>query len=118
MQTLRHARYLACLVLAWYVLFVGAAIASPALKPQALDVVCSAAGMVKLVAGAEGGAGQPSPHSFDCPLCVHAGLPPAPAPSVAPPLHPLSHALRPAVAAHLAALAGAPLPARGPPALC
>jgi len=50
-------------------------------------------------------------------MCLAATLPPAPyrAPCAAP--QPLAHALQPSVAAHIAALVGAPLPPRGPPSL-
>lgn len=116
MQTLRHARFLARLVLAWFALSIGAALASPMFNPQALDVVCSAAGAVKLVVKSEGGYDRPSGHLLDCPLCVQVGSPPAPVQADIQLPHPLSYALRPVVAAHLAALTGAPLPARGPPA--
>lgn len=116
MRTLRQARFLVRLVLAWFALSIGVAVASPLINPQALDVVCSAAGVVKLVVTSEGGSDERSAHLFDCPLCVQIGSPPAISQAGAQPPHPLSHALRPVVAAHLATLTGAPLPARGPPA--
>lgn len=116
MQTLRQARSLARLVLAWFALSIGVAAASPLFNPQALDVVCSAAGVVKLVVKSEGGSDWPSGHLFDCPLCVQAGSPPALGQAGVQPPHSLSYALRPVAAAHLATLTGAPLPARGPPA--
>jgi len=43
-------------------------------------------------------------------------LAPVPRSVTAPMPQPLAHALLPAVAAHIAALVGAPLPPRGPPA--
>jgi len=104
-------------VLAWFALSIGVAVASPLLNPQTLDLVCSAAGVVKLVVKSEGGSGEPSGHLFDCPLCVQVGSPPAFAQAGAQPPHPLSYALRRVVAAHLATPTGAPLPARGPPVL-
>ena len=55
-------------------------------------------------------------HSLDCPLCLAASLPLDD--WRLPTVHeqPLSRALTPIVAAHIAARTGTPLPARGPPA--
>lgn len=49
MSALRPARSLARLVLAWFVLALGIAVASPLVKPQSWQMVCSAAGTVKLL---------------------------------------------------------------------
>lgn len=49
MSALRPTRSLACLVLAWFVLALGVAVASPLVKPQSWQMVCSAAGTVKLL---------------------------------------------------------------------
>jgi hypothetical protein len=113
METLRRAHRLARLVLAWFVLSVGVAVAAPVLKTQDLDVVCSGAGGVKLTAGDEGAAGHGHDHMKDCRMCVLTGAPSvdivfaaAPAPSAAPvPLLPAGHAVHTA----------SPYPARGPP---
>ncbi len=67
--------FLARLVLAGFLLSLGVAVASPVVKPRALEMVCSG-GSYKLVAGDEAGTGE-SPSALDCPLCVTAGLPPA-----------------------------------------
>ena len=114
MQRLRQARFLARLVLAWFALSLGVAIASPLVSPKAMQLVCSGAA-IKLVIQGEG---QPSStHTLDCPLCATTSAPP-PAVTVDAPLeHPLAHVLRPIPAAQLAARTAAPLPARGPPAL-
>jgi hypothetical protein len=57
-------------------------------------------------------------HAVECPMCLPLQAPP---PMVmldaAPPPVALSHVLRPVAAARIAALTGAPLPARGPPPL-
>lgn len=115
MQTLRQARFLARLVLAWFALSVCVAAASPLVHADAFEVVCSGAG-VKLVVKSDGGNDRPSGHLFDCPLCVQVGSPPPVATAGVKPPQPLSYALRPTAAAHIAGLTGAPLPARGPPA--
>ncbi|MDA8455968.1 DUF2946 family protein [Acidovorax sp. GBBC 3334] len=117
---LAHLRRLTPWVLAWWMLAFGMAAASPLLHPQSLQVVCNAAGSAKLVVVQDDGSGlrEMGQHGLDCALCLAAGAPP-PAPAVVlPPAvwQPLAHAVRPVVAARLAALVGAPLPARGPPA--
>lgn len=114
MQTLRRAHHLARFVLVWFALSIGVAIASPLVKPQALELVCSGAGAIKLVK--TDGDAKVSGHTLDCPLCAAVGAPP-PA-HLAQPVQarPLGHALLPLVSAHIAGRTAAPLPARGPPA--
>ncbi|MDA8452887.1 DUF2946 domain-containing protein [Acidovorax sp. NCPPB 3859] len=116
---LPRLRRLAPLVLAWWMLAFGMAAASPLLHPQSLQVVCNAAGAAKLVAVQDDGSGlrEMGQHGLDCALCLAPGAPP-PAPQVlaVPMEQPLAHVLQPVEAARLAALVGAPLPARGPPA--
>jgi hypothetical protein len=114
MQRLRHARFLARLVLVWFALFLGAAIASPMVKAQALEMVCSAGGM-KLLAPGDNGSIPPAGQALDCPLCVSMGAPPPVAMPSGPTALPLSRAVESIPAARIAALVAAPLPARGPP---
>lgn len=118
MHALRTATTLARLVLAWFVLTVGVAVAAPAFDTASMQLVCSAGAGAKLLLVDEDGqtSTAPSHHSLQCPMCLPAVLP-----TQAPDLRwdvpqPLGVALQPRVAAHLAALAGAPLPPRGPPA--
>ena len=112
MQRLRQARFLARLVLAWFALALGVAIASPVVQPKSTQLVCSG-GEMKLVV--LGDPGEPATsHTLDCPLC---------APFVAPPpvvaftgvQTGLAYVLQTIPAAQLAARTAAPLPARGPP---
>ncbi len=64
-----------------FVLSMGVAVAAPVLKPQALTLICTAAGSVKLVAGADSPAdnsdtGLPAgmqAHALDCVLCLRPG---------------------------------------------
>lgn len=115
MQSLRRAHFLARFVLVWFALSLGVAIASPLVKPQAMELVCSGAGAIKLVK-TDDGVQQPPGHTLDCPLCLpHSAPPPLARLPVEPP-QPLAHALRPIPAAHIAARTAAPLPPRGPPA--
>lgn len=116
MQPLRQARFLARLVLAWFALSLGVAIAAPLVKPRAMDLVCSAGGALKLIVKSDDGAKEVSGHTLDCPLCVPLGAPPPAARPQAVPPQALAHALHPIVAAHIAARTAAPLPPRGPPA--
>ncbi len=117
MHALRSSSILARLVLAWVVLTLGAAVASPIVHPQAMEVVCSTTGPMKLVAVGEDdattGAGH---HTLDCSLCLNVTADIPRQPQHAARQEPLAHALQPAVVARMAALVGAPLPPRGPPA--
>jgi hypothetical protein len=115
MQTLRSARLLARLALVWFALSLGAAIASPLVHPRAMELVCSGAGAMKLLVKTDDGASEVSSHTLDCPLCASLGAPPPAARRSAEPPQPPAQGLRAVPAARLAALTGAPLPARGPP---
>jgi hypothetical protein len=117
MQTLRQARFLARLVLAWFALALGVAIASPIVKPQGIELVCSSGGAMKLIVKGEDGTQTSSSHTLDCPLCATVGAPPPLARLPVTPPSALAPALHPLVAAHIAGRAAAPLPPRGPPSL-
>lgn len=98
-------------------LTLGVAVASPVMQPQTLEMICTSGGVMQMVVIDDEGPVKAGPHhALDCPLCLVAA---------APPLHlavdfaqpqPLGLAVQPLVAARIAALVGAPLPARGPPA--
>ncbi len=75
MQTLRHMTCLARLVLAGFLLSLGVAVASPAVTPRPLEMVCSG-GVYKWVAPS-GASTDLSPTALECPQCVPAGLPPS-----------------------------------------
>lgn len=116
MQSLRSARRLARLVLAWFALSIGVAVASPVVSPQSMELVCSASGALKLLVKTDDGAKEMASHTLDCPLCLSMAAPPPAASARAEPHQPLGHVLEPIPAAHIAWLTAAPLPARGPPA--
>jgi hypothetical protein len=100
-----------------FLLSLGVAIASPIVKPQAMELICSGTGIVKAIVHTDEGVQEMGAGHLDCPLCVLAGAPPVPG-SVAPPtVQPLGHAVQPIPAARIAAATRAPLPARGPPSL-
>lgn len=117
MENLRHATVLARFVLVWFALSIGAAIASPIIKPQAMELICSGSGAIKVLVKTDDGAKEVSSHTLDCPLCATTGTPPPFARTRAEPSQPLAFLLRPVPAAHIAWLTAAPLPARGPPAI-
>lgn len=115
LQTLRSLRWLARLVLAWFVVSMGVAVASPLVNPQAIELICSGSGAIKLLVKTDDGAQEMQSHTLDCPLCAQLGAPPPASQAQLPAAHPLAHALRPIPAAHIAARTAAPLPPRGPP---
>ena len=118
MQALRQAQQLSQWVLVWFLLSLGVAIASPLVKPQALELVCSGSGAMKVLVYTDDGLQElPAQHSLDCPLCGATSLPPAQHALLAPAQLALSYALQGNEAAHIASRIGAPLPARGPPNL-
>ena len=83
-----------------------------------MQLVCSAAGAVKLLVNTSDGPAEAGHATLDCALCLLAGAPPASPPAALPP--PEAAALgAPALGlrAPVVARVGAPLPARGPPAV-
>jgi hypothetical protein len=106
---------IARLVLVWFALFIGVAIASPILNPTETQMVCSSAGGMKLVASGEEGANAKLTTNMDCPLCapVHVTLHSCNTPFDH--ASPLAHSLHPVAAALIAAHTAPPLPSRGPP---
>lgn len=116
MHLLRTSTLLARLALAWFVMTLCVAGASPVVHPVAIEIVCSAGGSVKaIVTSDDGSAAEVGQHTLDCPLCFAATIAFADLGGVPEMPQPLAHALQPIAAAHIAALVGAPLPARGPP---
>jgi len=116
MQYLRHAIHLTRLVLVWFALSVGVAIASPIVNPHGMDLVCTSTGSMKLVVQGDDEASASS-QTLDCPLCASISAPPpAPNTRLTQP-SPLAHVMQPIAAAHIAAVTAPPLPSRGPPAL-
>jgi len=118
MQTLRRFTMLTRLVLAWFVLSLGVAVAAPVIAPQHILFVCTGTGAMKVLTQVEDGSTTEQVHSrMDCPLCATVSAPP-PQPGVAVPhLCALSYALHGVPVAFIAARTASPMPARGPPAL-
>lgn len=117
MSTLRHAHLIARFMLVWFALSIGVAIASPLVKPQAMTLVCSSVGGMKLLIQTDDDNQDVASFTMDCPLCVTNGAPPPLASTVKfEPVLPLADVMQSMAAAHIASLTAAPLPARGPPA--
>ena len=117
MDYFRHTQTLARLVLVWFVISVGVAIASPLVVPKAMDLVCTTGGAMKMVSSDDADKAESTTHTMDCALCMAVGIPPAPMGSQFTKPSPLAHALHPIEAAHIAAATAPPLPSRGPPTL-
>lgn len=116
LQILRRSSLIARFLLACWLLSIGVAIASPLVKPQALELICSGAGVMKLLPKTDDGKQQAVSHALDCPLCAASGAPP---PQVRPALAltpALAYELRSRFSSQPASRTGAPPPARGPPA--
>lgn len=116
MQSLRHAIQIIRLVLVWFALSVGVAIASPIVNPHGMDLVCTSTGSMKLVVQGDDDTAASS-HTLDCPLCASMSAPPPAINTTLTQPSPLARALQPIAAAHIAAVTAPPLPSRGPPAL-
>ena len=115
LQSLRNAHFITRLVLVWFALFIGVSVASPLVKPQAAQMVCSAMGGMKMVNPDTGDDASPSIKAgMDCPLCMPMAAP-APALLALPAPGGLAYALHPLESARLASLIGPPWQARAPP---
>ncbi|MEJ7686602.1 MAG: DUF2946 family protein [Variovorax sp.] len=116
MSFLRRAHCLSRLVLLWFVLSLGAAVASPLVNPQALELVCSSVGEVKVIVQTDDGGEELGAGHIDCPLCIPSGAASPPAiVAPPPPVLALGRAVQSIPSARIAAAIAAPLPARGPP---
>jgi glucan phosphoethanolaminetransferase (alkaline phosphatase superfamily) len=117
MHGLRSFRWIAQLVLAWFALFLGSAIASTVIEPDSVQIVCAAGGGMKMVDMSEDDEALMSTLSLDCPLCAFVTVPLLTSSARFEQLSSLAHALHPFAAAHMASVTAPPLPSRGPPAL-
>lgn len=111
----RTAQLIARWVLMWFALSLGAAVASPVLNPQASTVVCTGAGMLKLVTLGDDAVDLGS-HSLDCPLCANLSAPPPATSWGVEPAFDLAFSCQPLETARLASVLRSPWQARAPPA--
>ena len=116
MQTLRNAHRLTRFMLVWFALFIGVAVASPLVKPEGTQLVCTSVGSVKLVPShGDGPDAGDNVDGMHCPLCLPVAAPPTAATKALARLG-LTFALQFSEHAHPALLAGLPWQARAPPA--
>ncbi len=113
---LRLHRRLARWLLAAYLLVLGISVLAAMLRPQAMEVVCSGMGVMKVVVGSQ----EDAPGlqtTLDCPLCTHATpvLPPPTRADLTRVPDARSHSVQRLPAAVLLARTAPPLPSRGPP---
>lgn len=102
-------------VLAWFVLAMGVAVASPIVQPKAMEIVCSGAGTARMLVQTDQVWVELGAQALDCPLCLLAGAgPTAAASSLSIHVSWLPLVVQPVPAPVLTALA-VPPPARGPP---
>lgn len=114
-HSLRSSPWLAKLALLWFVLTLGVAVASPVVHPQEERVICSSAGMQKVVLNDDGSISTSSVEGMSCPLCLMADAPPVSTVLAVEQPRFLSHVLYSKPTAQPAAVGAAPLLARGPP---
>jgi len=105
------------LVLGWFLLSLGTAMAAPLVHPQGFGPICSgsAGAQVRVLPQADSGIHEEAASHLDCPLCLPAGAPPPLARLPLPVLLPSADTPQ-AVPGVVPGLAAAlPPPARGPP---
>jgi hypothetical protein len=119
LQSLRQAHHIARLMLVWFMLAIGVAVASPMVNPQAVELICSGSGGMKVLIKTDDwvkeASGTGVSHTLDCPMCAAIGAPPPTVKHTAEPFQPLSYALGSLPSAIIAARTAAPPPGRGPP---
>lgn len=116
MHIFRNTPLIARLVLVWFALFIGVAIAAPFVQPAGLQMVCTGSGGMKLVATGDGDSEPKVSMGMDCPLCASFSAPPTNMTVAMAKPSPLAFALHPIAAAIIAATTAPPMPSRGPPA--
>ena len=116
MTLLHNVSLIARFMLVWFALSIGIAVASPLIKPQGMELICTGTtGVMKVLIQTDDGPQEASMHTLDCPLCAFMTAPPAVARLMAEPVQPLAYVMRSIPAARMACLTGHPPPARGPP---
>lgn len=119
LHTLRNTPWLTRLALLWFALALGAAVASPMVNPQQELMICTGAGMLKVVLADDGTAATAAASGTDgvlfCPMCLLVGAPALVTHVTIEPPHPLSHVLQSIPAGSIPTLTAAPPPARAPP---
>ena len=117
MQITRYAKLIARFVLIWFVLSIGVAVASPMVKPQGMQLVCSGVGAMKVIVTGDDGRLPSSSHTLDCPLCASISAPPPMGIVAFSDTAPLGFLLPVAGENTAFFILAAPPPARGPPSI-
>lgn len=115
MHSQRFVRLIARWALMWFALSLGVAIASPMVKPRAMELICTGAGIMKLVASTGDDSTELVNTTLDCPICANLSAPPAAIGSVVVPVFDLAFAFMPLEAARIVSLLRGPWQARAPP---
>lgn len=117
MKTLRSMSLLRWCTFVWFSLYLAVAGASPMLQPDpaGLEIVCSAAGVIKFIMPAEGVPAPTPDPGMDCPLCMPQATPAPPQQDWTPALETAAPQALPLPRMHVAVAMAAPPPARGPP---
>ncbi len=115
MHRLRSSKLIASLVLAWFGLFLGAAMASSLIHPSSIQVICVAGGAMKMVEIDGDGGKLNATAKMNCPLCAASLVFPSRLDAFFNKAFELEHVLYPIAAVHIASLTAPPLPSRGPP---
>lgn len=115
MNTAKSMTRIRLWILAWFLMSLGVATATPMIQPKMLDVVCTTSGALKFFALTDDGAVELDADALNCPLCLVGGAPPNVAFSLPPAIRavaalPRFHSFPRAVVA-----TAAPPPARAPP---
>jgi hypothetical protein len=114
-HSLRSSQWLARLALLWFVLTLGAAVASPMIHPQGEMAICSGMGMQKVLVNDDGTTTTSAVSGMSCPLCLVGGAPPQTTQPIVAAEQALGHIAPSAHVVHAEALTASPPPARGPP---
>ena len=104
--------------LCWFVLVLAVGGATPMLRQQTLELLCSTSGPSRFIVIGSDAEAVPAGlggHTLDCPLCLAAMLPLSDEPRAEATPLPRFHFSAVIYASWIAALHAAPLPARGPP---
>lgn len=102
-------------VLAWFVLALGTAMASPIVQPRTIEIVCAGSGATKILLHTDVATVELGAHGTECPLCLVSGAPSELASLLTHVFAPLAHASALAFISPVVLATAIPPPARGPP---
>ncbi|PVY55633.1 hypothetical protein C8D04_0838 [Simplicispira sp. 125] len=111
----RHLNIIARLMLAWLMVSMGVATASPFVQPKTMQVICSQAGHFTMVALGDDTVVSSAHASLDCPTCLAVSPPATSSPPKCAQPQLCGYALPHYESWHTPRLVGAQMPARGPP---